>query len=110
MTPWYYMCFHVATVLQELLALRLFSVSDTILENTIQPCCSIAIKNADYHTQCWMLTSAWSKTWWLTCFSGCTGVHSGPLYIHTYTIRFEVHIVLKIKRGNIPIHAVLLIT
>ena len=56
MTPhlWYYMCFHVATVLQELLALRVINVSDIILENAIQPCCSIAVN----HTQCWVLIDA----------------------------------------------------
>ena len=89
MTLWYYMymCFHVPTVLKELLASRVTNQrSDTILENATQPCCSIVVKNlmltithntgiAGCSQVLWLLTER-SKTWWLTCFSGCTGVHS----------------------------------
>ena len=97
MTLWYHMCF------MWLLCCR----TCIILENATQPCCSIAVKmltithNAGYSQVLWLPTER-SKTCWLTCFSGCTGVHSniiimiGPyiLYTHTYTDRFQVHIVI----------------
>ena len=44
--------FHVPTVLQELLALIITVIS---VYTRKCHCCSIAVKNADHHTQCWVL-------------------------------------------------------